>query len=118
RLARAQLDDPQDVHELVHLLLDLLQRVLGAVDAHRHPRDVRALGRPDSKRLDVVAAPREHLRDPHQRARLVLELHRHRVLTHPMILSISESSSGSSMMSTDAAPAGTIWKDVSFRSAR
>ena len=57
----SQLDDAQDVDELVHLLLDLLERVLAAVDAHRDPRDVAPLGRPDGEALDVVAAPREHL---------------------------------------------------------
>ena len=45
RLLRPQLDDAQDVDELVDLLLDLLERVLGAVDAERQPRDVRPLGR-------------------------------------------------------------------------
>ncbi len=36
-------------------------------------RDVLALGRADGEALDVVAAPREHARDPHQRTRLVLD---------------------------------------------
>ena len=108
RLARAQLDHPQDVDELVHLLLDLLERVLGAVDPQRQARDVGPLGRADGEALDVVAAAREHLRHARERPRLVLELDRDRVLAHPTIRSPAASSSGSSMMSTDAAPAGTI----------
>ena len=47
RLVGRELGDAQDVDELVHLLLDLLERVLGAVDAQRQPRDVGPLGRPD-----------------------------------------------------------------------
>ena len=73
RLVRLELADAQDVDELVHLLLDLLERVLLAVDAQRDPRDVVALGRADREALDVVAAAREHARDAHQRARLVLD---------------------------------------------
>ena len=42
RLVGPQLGDAQHVDELVHLLLDLLERVLAAVDAQRQPRDVRA----------------------------------------------------------------------------
>ena len=42
RLVGRQLGDPQHVDELVHLLRDLLERVLAAVDAQREPRDVRA----------------------------------------------------------------------------
>ena len=74
-----ELVDAQDVDELVHLLLDLLERVLRAVDAERDPRDVRALGRADGEALDVEAAPREHGRDPRERARLVLDEHGQRV---------------------------------------
>src|SRR5437868_9977588 len=44
RVARLELADAQHVDELVHLLLDLLERVLRAVDAERDPRDVVALG--------------------------------------------------------------------------
>src|SRR5436305_9038933 len=70
---RAQLVDPEHVHELVHLLLDLLERVLAAIDAQRQPRDALVLGRPDGEALDVVAATGEQLRDPRERARLVLQ---------------------------------------------
>ena len=76
RLPRLELADPEDVDELVHLLLDLLERVLRAVDPHHDPRHVRALGRADGEALDVVAAPREHARDAHERTRLVLDQHR------------------------------------------
>src|SRR5256885_3240620 len=68
-----QLGDAQDVHELVHLLLDLLERVLAAVDAQGQPRDVRPFRRADGEALDVVAAPREELRNARQRAGAVLE---------------------------------------------
>ena len=44
-----------------------------AVDAQRDARDVVPLGRADGEALDVVAAAREHARDPRQRTRLVLE---------------------------------------------
>ena len=45
RLAGLELGHAEDVHELVHLLLDLLERVLRAVDAQRDARDVVPLGR-------------------------------------------------------------------------
>ena len=62
----------EDVDELVHLLLDLLERGQLAVDADRDARDVVPLGRADGEAVDVEAAAREHARDAHQRARLVL----------------------------------------------
>src|SRR5262249_41450449 len=81
----AQLGDAQHVHELVHLLLDLLERVLAAVDAQRQPRDVRPLGRPDREALDVVPAPREELRNARERPRPVLESNRDRVRAHRLL---------------------------------
>ena len=51
-----------------------------AVDAQRDARDLVPLGRADGEALDVEAAPREHARDAHQRARLVLDEDRQRVL--------------------------------------
>ena len=79
RLVRLELAHAQDVDELVHLLLDLLERMLVAVDAERDARDVVPLGRPDRQALDVEPAAREHARDAHERARLVLHEHRQRV---------------------------------------
>src|SRR5581483_1854645 len=109
RLVRGELGDAQDVHELVHLLLDLLERVLGAVDAQGEPRDAVALRGADREAHDVVTTPGEHLRHANERARLVLQLDTDGVMRHqPVILSCSNSSSGISITSTDAAPAGTI----------
>src|SRR5919201_75641 len=45
RLAGLELADAQDVDELVHLLLDLLERMTLAVDPQRDARDVGTLGR-------------------------------------------------------------------------
>ena len=73
RLARDELGHAQDVDELVDLLLDLLERVLRAVDAEGDARHAGALGRADRQRLDVEAAAREHRRDPRQCAGLVLD---------------------------------------------
>ena len=73
RLAGRELLHAQHVHELVHLLLDLLERVMLAVDAQRDARDLVPLGRTDGEALDVEAAPREHARDAHERTRLVLD---------------------------------------------
>ena len=73
RLAGLELVHAQDVHELVHLLLDLLDRLLGAVDAQGDARDVRALRRPDREALDVEAASREHVRHAGESARAVLD---------------------------------------------
>ena len=73
RLTVAELGDAQHVHELVHLLLDLVERALVAVDDESDPRAVVALRRADRERVDVEAAPREHVRDPRERARLVLD---------------------------------------------
>src|SRR5262249_44610015 len=82
RLAGRQLDHPEDVDELVHLLLDLLERVLRAVDAQGQAGDVRALRGPDREALDVVAAPGEHLGYARERTGLVLELDGDGVLAH------------------------------------
>ena len=53
RLFGLQLGDAEHVHELVDLLLDLLQRVVLGVDPERDARDAVALGRSDGKRVDV-----------------------------------------------------------------
>ena len=114
RLVGAQLGDAQHVDELVHLLLDLLERVLAAVDAQCQPRDVGPLGRPDREALDVVAAAREELRDARERAGLVLEPHGDRVRRH----AATTSPPGASITSTAAAPAGIIGKHFSSASQR
>jgi carbonic anhydrase/acetyltransferase-like protein (isoleucine patch superfamily) len=93
------------------VFLDLVERDVGAVDAQRDPRDPDPLGRPDGQLVDVVAAPGEQVRDARERARLVLELDGDGVVAHQPVTSSTAwrpSSSGISMMSTDAAPAGTI----------
>src|SRR5665647_1047916 len=73
RLTRGELGHTEHVHELVHLLLDLLERVRLAVDAQRDARHVVPFGLSDGKALDVVAAPREHAGHTRQSTRLVLD---------------------------------------------
>src|SRR5581483_4334870 len=113
RLSGLELADAKHVHELVHLLLDLIERVLRAVDAESDPRDVVALGRADGEALDVVAPPREHLRDPDEGARLVLDEDGERV-NHDG----TRSRSPYSIRSSAAAPAGIIGKHSSSGSTR
>src|SRR4029453_3344781 len=104
--------DAQHVHELVHLLLDLLERAVLAVDAQRDARDVVLFRRADGEALDVVAAAREHLRDARERARLVLDEDR-QGMSHPTITCSSSAVATASWYSTTssaAAPAGIIGK--------
>ena len=75
-----ELGELEHVHELVDLFRDLLERVLGAVDAQSDTRDAFALGLPDGQRVDVVATPREQVGDARERARLVLDEDRESVL--------------------------------------
>ena len=72
------------------------------------------LGGTDREAVDVVAAPREELRDAGERTRVILELDGQRVL-HAVTPS---SGSGISITSTEAAPAGTIGKHFSDGSQR
>ena len=72
-----------------------------------------ALGRADGEALDVVAAPREHARDAHQRARLVLDEHGQRV-DH----GTGTERCSYSTRSSAAAPAGIIGKQCSAGSTR
>ena len=116
RLARLQLADAQDVDELVHLLLDLLERLPVAVDAERDRRHVVPLRRADGQAFDVVPAPGEQLADAYERARLVLDEDRQRV-DHADTASVSSRSSYSTMSSA-AAPAGIIGKQCSSASTR
>src|SRR5207248_1017470 len=53
RVVPLELAHTQHVDELVHLLLDLLERLLLAVHAQGDPGYVRAFGRPDREALDV-----------------------------------------------------------------
>src|SRR5581483_3744206 len=82
-------------------------------DAESDPRDVVALGRADGEALDVVAPPREHLRDPDEGARLVLDEDGERV-NHDG----TRSRSPYSIRSSAAAPAGIIGKHSSSGSTR
>src|SRR5579884_765354 len=116
RLARYELLDAEHVDELVHLLLDLLERALLAVDAQGDPGDVGTVGRGDREALDVVAATGEHAGDARERARPVLEQDAERV---PHNASASASCSGEySSTSVAAAPAGIIGKQCSRGSTR
>jgi hypothetical protein len=71
------------------------------------------LGRADGEALDVEPAPREHARDAHERARLVLDEHDSVWITagHRLGLLVLDRSSA-------AAPAGIIGKQCSARSTR
>ena len=72
-VALGQVDDLHHLDQLVQLLGDLLDDVVGARGDDRHPRHRRVLGRRHGQRLDVVAARGEQARDARQRARLVLD---------------------------------------------
>ena len=114
RLAGLERRDAEDVDELVHLLLDLLERVLAAQSTReRDAGDVVALGRPDREALDVEAPPGEHVRDPRERAGLVLDEDGDGV-RHACTVSSSENS----ITSVAAAPAGIIGKHFSSGSVR
>ena len=112
-LVGRELGDAEHVDELVDLLLDLLERVMLGVDAQRDARDAGALGRPDGERVDVEAAAGEHRRDAGERAGLVLEEDRDRVLHD-----VASTGSSYSTMSIAAAPAGIIGKHCSAGSTR
>jgi hypothetical protein len=114
RLVGAELGDAQHVDELVHLLLDLLERVLAAVDAAGSRREMSGRSVDRREALDVVAAAREELRDARERARLVLEPHGDGVRAH----AAKTSPPGASITSTAAAPAGIIGKHFSSASQR
>src|SRR4029077_13532677 len=116
RLARLQLADAQDVDELVHLLLDLRERLPVAVDAGRDRRHVVPLRRADRQAFDVVPAPGEQLANAYEGARLVLDQDRQRV-DHADTTSVSSRSSYSTMSSAGA-PAGIIGKQCSSASTR
>src|SRR5947209_15923761 len=96
RLAGHELRDAQDIHELVHLLLDLLERARGAVDADGDARDVVPLGRADREAVDIESAAREHARDAHEHARLVLDEDGQRVLHTSTSASTSATTSSNS----------------------
>src|SRR5436853_2641058 len=114
RLAGHELRDAEHVHELVHLLLDLLERACLAVDANGDPRDIVPLGRPDCEALDVEPPAREQAGDAHEHARLVLHEDGQRVLHAPTSVIVSSNSTRSSA----AAPAGIIGKQCSRGSTR
>src|ERR671936_295620 len=114
RVAWNELRDPEHVDELVHLLLDLRERRVVAIDAQRDPRDLGLLGRTDGQALDVEATAREHVRDPGEHARLVLDEDGERV-RHCTTASCSP---GNSTRSRAAAPAGIIGKQCSCGSTR
>src|SRR3990170_641337 len=113
RLVGLELAHPEDVDQLVHLLLDLLERVLLAVDPEGDPRHVVPLRRAHREALDVEAPAREHARDAHERAGLVLQEHR-QCVPHASTASRSVYSTRSSA----AAPAGIIGKQCSRGSTR
>src|SRR5262249_26790701 len=120
RLAGSELSHAQDVDELVDLLLDLLERVLLAVDAKGDAGHAGSLRRPDGQRVDVEPSAREHRRDARERARPVFDLHGQRVLHGSALIAWASVSPGSeySTISSAAAPAGIIGKHCSACSTR
>src|SRR5436190_169657 len=117
RIPGLELPHAQDVDELVHLLLDLLERLLVAVDAQRDRGDVCPLRRSDRETLDVETPAREQLADAHERAGLVLDEHAQRV-DHATLTGSTGAGSSYSTMSSAAAPAGIIGKQCSTGSTR
>src|SRR5262249_27530753 len=115
RLAGGELGHAEHVDELVNLLLDLLERVLLAVDAQRDAGDTRPFGRSDGKRVDVEAAAGEHRRDARERSGLVLHHDAQGALHWRASCS---SGSSYSTISSAAAPAGIIGKHCSDWSTR
>ena len=77
---RLHVADLDHVDELVELLRDLVDRVHGAVDGERDPRDVGVLGRADRERVDVEPAAAEQPGDAGEDAGPVLDQQREDVL--------------------------------------
>src|SRR5258706_8937125 len=71
-LALGKVDDLDHVDELIQLLGDLLDHVVGAGGDDRHARKRLVLGRSDREGLDVVAARGEKARDSRKRTCFVL----------------------------------------------
>ena len=70
-----EVDDLHHLDQLVELLGDLLDHVLGARGDDGHARHRRVLGGRDRERLDVVAARGEQARDAREGAGLVFDQH-------------------------------------------
>src|SRR5664280_2735302 len=80
RVLRLKVADLDDVDQLVELLGDLVDGVLGAVDHDRHAREVRVFALADGEALDVEAPAGEQAGHPGQHAGFVLDEHRQGVL--------------------------------------
>src|SRR5207248_2245294 len=78
---RLHVADLEHVDELVKLLRHLVDRVDGAVDGERDPRDVRVVGGAHGEGVDVEAAAAEQAGDARQHAGLVLDQEREHVLS-------------------------------------
>src|SRR5687768_9043424 len=72
-VAVGEIDHLHHVDQLVELLGDLLDHLVGPGRDDGHPRKRRVLGGRDGERLDVVAARGEEARHARERAGLVLE---------------------------------------------
>src|SRR3972149_3469853 len=81
-LGLGKIDHLHHVDQLVELLGDLLDHVLGAGGDDGHARQRRILRRRDGERFDVVAARGKQPRDARQRPGLVLDQHRDDVTRH------------------------------------
>src|SRR5579862_904807 len=118
RLAGDELRDAEHVHELVHLLLYLLERARLAVDPDGDARHVVALGRADGQAVDVEPAAGEQAGDAHEHSGLVLDEDAQRVLHAVTSSTLSVAASSNSTRSSAAAPAGIIGKQCSRGSTR
>ena len=111
RRIRLDLEDVDHVNQLVQLLDDLLNGVPCAIDTNRDDRSIYALRRSDGKALNVEAAPREQTADARQYAWSVLDQDAQCVVSwccHQTPSSTQSLSQTWSIISWDAAPAGTI----------
>src|SRR5512144_3149929 len=100
-----EVDDLHDVDELVQLLRDLLDHVVGAGGDAGHPRHRHVLGRRNGQRFDVVAARGEESRDAGERARFVLDEDGK---------DVAHQSSSARIISVRPLPPGTIGNTFSF----
>src|SRR6202034_4140195 len=110
-----ELGDLDDVHQLVQLVEDLLQRRGLDVDDRDDAREALVMGRRDREREDVEAPAGEQPRDANEHAGAVLDAHRDHVMDLPRTAHLGGSSHrgrwdwlGWTMISSVELPAASI----------